>query len=110
MLHLAAPIIEDEPVAEVRPPVEDKATIDRREINRRACKHFEAIRGYLCDWKGRSVCRHLGPGHIPQDPSKPLIPVPTLREFRGPLPWTQTTEAATTFLNDLTDRLVEIKS
>jgi hypothetical protein len=134
MLHLA---VVDDADAEVRPSVEDKATIDRREINRRACKFWSVVKDHLFDWHGRSLIRQLGPGFVPQDPSKPRIPIPTLREFRGPMPWTPTTEAgswfdlgsgargddlialvehlgacdrkvATAFLKDLTDRLLEL--
>jgi hypothetical protein len=134
MLHLA---VVDDADAEVRPSVEDKATIDRREINRRAVKFWSVVKDHLFDLHGRSLVRQLGPGFVAQDPSKPHIPIPTLKEFRGPMPWTPTTEAgswfdlgtgargndlialveflgacdrkvATTFLKDLTDRLVEI--
>jgi hypothetical protein len=78
-------IVADETVTPAAPaPFLDKAAIDRREINRKAVKHWATIRDHLFDWHGRSMIRYLGPGHIPQDPSKPRIPVPTLKEFRGP--------------------------
>jgi hypothetical protein len=136
MLHLASPIVDDEPVS-APAPVEDKATIGLRETNRRACKFWSVVKDHLFDLHGRSLVRQLGPGFVPQDPSKPRIPIPTLREFRGPMPWTPTTEAgswfdlgtgargddlialveflgacsrpvAAAYLKDLTDRLVEI--
>jgi hypothetical protein len=51
MLNLV-PIADDEPAAEVRPVVEDKATIDRRKINRAAMKYIEVVKPYLYDYKG----------------------------------------------------------
>jgi hypothetical protein len=138
-LHLAAVDVEAEPVAAPAPVVEDRATIDRREINRRAVKFWPVIKDYLHDWHGRSLVRHLGPGHIPQDPNRTRIPVPTVKELKGPMPWMPdgTTgswydvgtgargdspielvmwlgacdnKTATNYLRDLTDRLAEIKS
>jgi hypothetical protein len=41
-------IVDDEPVA-APPVVEDRATIDRREISRRAVKFWPVIKDYLFD-------------------------------------------------------------
>jgi hypothetical protein len=129
-------IVDDEPVAAAA-PVLDKAAIDRREINRKALKFWPVIKDHLFDWHGRSLIRNLGPGYVHQDPSRARIPVPTLKEFRGPMPWMPdgTTgswmdvgtgrrgddlialvevlgacdrKVATAFLKDLVERLVEI--
>jgi hypothetical protein len=48
MLHLAA-IPDDEPIAA---PVLDKATLDRRKINRLAIKHWQVVKPYLYDIRG----------------------------------------------------------
>jgi hypothetical protein len=50
------PVLSDpvagEPVAAPAAPVLDKATIDRRKINRDAMKHWAVVQPYLYDWKG----------------------------------------------------------
>jgi hypothetical protein len=79
-------IVADEPAA-APVPVLDRAAIDRREINRRALKFWPVIKDHLFDWHGGSLIRQLGPGYVHQDPSKPRLPVPTLKEFRGPMPF-----------------------
>ena len=60
---ISGPLV-DEPVR-APAPVLDKATIDRREINRRAVKYWSTIRPMLIDMRGFSMIRHLGPDYRP---------------------------------------------
>jgi hypothetical protein len=56
-------IADDEPVAAPAPVLDKAAALDRREVNRRACKYFDLLRHVITDHYGRSAIRHLGPGY-----------------------------------------------
>jgi hypothetical protein len=88
-LNLAI-VADDEPVA--AEPVLDRASIDRRDINRKAVKFWPLIRDFVVDRNGRSMICHLNPAFVPTDPNRGRPygvpdPRPQLREFRGPMPW-----------------------
>jgi hypothetical protein len=64
MTVLAIRPLEDEPAA----PVLDKATLDRRKINRLAMKHWSIVKPYLYDIRGYAT----GPASL----DKTLVPNP----------------------------------
>jgi hypothetical protein len=77
---------DDEPAASA--PVVDKATLDRRALQRKAMKHFAIIRGYIFDRYGRPT----GPATL--DPNWKASPngekwpdQVRVTELSGPSPW-----------------------
>jgi hypothetical protein len=81
MLH--AVMLADEPA-----PVLDKAGLDRRRVNRLACKHFSLLYATICDRYGRSLIRDIGPGFRPNPDGRVDIrdALPRLLGFNGPNP------------------------
>jgi hypothetical protein len=79
-----AMVEDDEPVAAV--PVLDKAGLDRRAINRKACKHFSLLYNTIADRYGRSLIRDIGPGFRPNPDGVVSIrdALPRLITFAGP--------------------------
>ena len=134
-LHLAA-IDADEPVA--APAVLDKAALDRRDVNRKAVKHWATIRNMLIDQRGFSMIRDLSPGYVAQPNGRIRGQEgPRVAMLRGPSPYEDggsvgawndlesgnrgadvislveflgecDRKKATDFLKSLTDRLVEL--
>jgi hypothetical protein len=85
---LALKLIDDEPAAPAPKP--DKATLDRREINRRAVKYWSAIHPMIFDQRGKPVgCAHLNPNpnYRPNPDGQVRYGEPRLAEFSGVLPY-----------------------
>jgi hypothetical protein len=86
MLH-AVMIAEDAPVA----PALTKSDLDRREINRKAVKHWPTIRNLITDMHGRPLgdVASLNPGYDPRGVAdgKRKHGGPQLKTFRGPSPF-----------------------
>jgi hypothetical protein len=80
---------EPEAAAVVDPwnPVLDKAGLDRREINRKAVKHFSTVRHMLADHRGKSLIMFLGPNYKPNPENYVRYGEPRLAEFNGCSPW-----------------------
>jgi hypothetical protein len=86
-LNLA--IVDDEPETIVAPAlVLDRAALDRRRINRLACKHFHLLYHTVVDRYGRSLIRDLGPGYRANPDGIVAIrdALPRLITFSGPNP------------------------
>jgi hypothetical protein len=83
MAALNLAIVADEPVAA---PKLDKAGLDRRAVNRKACRHFSLLYNTVVDRYGRSLIRDLGPGYRPNPDSVVSIrdALPRLITFAGP--------------------------
>jgi hypothetical protein len=130
MLHLA--VVDDADAA----PVLDKAALDRRAVQRKCLRHWDTVIHMLVDWKGKPIgCAHLNPNYKPNPENYVRYGEPRLVEFVGPDPREETLGAwycrggdgargsnlfelvmylgqctlktATTFLKDLSERLVE---
>jgi hypothetical protein len=126
-------------------PQLDKASIDRREINRKATKFWPQVRALITDMHGRPIgdLARLSPNFDEQARAngRKRPGEPRLVSFLGPSPYPNPDgsgpgawqdvgtgksgpdlisliemlgecdrEKATTFLKDLTDRLVEVKA
>jgi hypothetical protein len=125
------------PVAPVAPAPLDRAALDRRAVQRKLLRNFETVRHMLVDWKGKSLIMRLGPNYKPNPENHVRYGEPRLVQFDGPDPREETLGAwrnlggdgahgeslyelviylsggcdlktATTFLKDLSDRLVEL--
>ena len=73
------------------PKLDRRAKYDEREINRACIRHWEVVRFWLADWKGKPTAdvRRLNPTNTPLDPNRGRpygVPdvSPRLIEFRGP--------------------------
>jgi hypothetical protein len=82
-------IVADEPSP--APKLDRRAVYDERAINRACVRHWEVVRHWLADWKGRPTAdvRRLNPANKPIDPNRGRpygVPdvFPRLIEFRGP--------------------------
>ena len=133
MLHAVMIAEGGEPVAPVRP---SKSDLDRRDIQRKLIRHWPTVYHLLVDRTGRPTgCEHLNPNWRP-NPDGFKRPGPRLVDFWGPDPREDTLGAwcnrggdgvrgdnlfelvmylaqvdmkvATTFLRDLSERLVEL--
>jgi hypothetical protein len=81
-----APVADDEPARDARAPGLDKAGLDRRAINRKACKYFSLLYNTVVDRYGRSLIRDLGPGHKANPDGIVALrdALPRLLTFAGP--------------------------
>jgi hypothetical protein len=89
-LHLAAPIVEDEPVAASAPALPPADKFDARSINRAAVKNFSTLFHYLVDLKGfpGGDIRRLNPALKPIDPNRARpADQRRLTEFSGCSAW-----------------------
>jgi hypothetical protein len=129
---------DDEPVA-APASVLDRAGLDRRDIQRVLIRSWSTVYHLLVDRSGRPTgCEHLHPNYRPNPDGFKRHGEPRLVEFSGPDPREETLGAwfnrggdgksganlfelvmyldqcdvktATAFLNELSDRLVDIKS
>jgi hypothetical protein len=124
------PIIDDDE------PAPSKSDLDRREIQRKCLKHWGTVYHMLIAQNGRSMIEHLGPNFKPRPNGEKRHGAPRIVEMMGPSPnetnlgyWCNRggdgasgnslfelvmylgecdMKTATTFLKDLSDRLVEL--
>jgi hypothetical protein len=89
-LHLATPIVDDEPAAPHAPARPPADKFDARSINRAAVKSFPTLFHYLVDLKGfpGGDIRRLNPALKPIDPNRARpADQRRLTEFSGCSPW-----------------------
>jgi hypothetical protein len=136
--ELISPVLDGDTAHAALVAAPSKSDLDRREINRRAVKYWSTIRPMLVDLRGFSMIRHLGPDYVSTANGRMRGQEgPRVAMLRGPSPFEDggsvgawydlesgksgadaislvealgacDRKTATTFLNDLTDRLVEI--
>jgi hypothetical protein len=85
MLHAVMLADDEKPVV---PPALDRAGLDRRALNRKACRHFSLLYNVIADRYGRSLIADLGPDYRPNPDGRVDIrdALPRLLGFNGPHP------------------------
>jgi hypothetical protein len=85
MLHAVMLADDEKPVV---PPALDRAGLDRRALNRKACRHFSLLYNVVADRYGRSLIRDIGPDFRPNPDGYVTLrdALPRLLGFSGPNP------------------------
>lgn len=67
----------------------DRPSLNSRQIERLALKHWSTLRHMLFDFYGRplSEVARLNPNYVPHDPARRRHNAPRLVELRGPSPY-----------------------